>query len=1059
MSQPSSSSGFSVDTDKPTDHPIQKEQNGSGVQQNGRSSAEILSENKVSNGFDARNRPQQPTPKEEAESDVKGQTEMHPQQQYVEERPPSVPLLVAHQPYPENIVLDRVQLVAQGGIQPVPVLPTQLGHEYLISASGDPIPYSQIHGTVYNPGQNPGYVSRDSGYRDQTYPQNLAMPAGPGSYVGQPPQTQQPIGPPPAYYPNKAMGLPPPGPAGYVHYAPQVHYGQYPQAIVNPGPAPFTGQKNIYPQQMSQQPAPAQHSPNPPRYSQDQAQFQGQQPIIQPIAQNVSNAERTPRGPKPMVPPRINSKITSDTGQRKSISMDQQTAQKPKTDNDGTIEGQVTQESQSQPGQPGQNNASTKATPRTRADGLYVAANGELCKEQANTASAPVNPETAIYVSRSEHKVSGPIDINNGSQRRSEALPFPCSVDTATQQSHMVAAARNQLNNMSVVDNRPVEINVPSYPVEQKRIDINATMRMSPMPVLPPMSIAPKNTLVSGERKSVEWSSLSPNQRAMVPQENRRSDYFEDHRRSPMTVEGRRMEEIRRSPMAFIPIRDTNAPERLNQRSPNNMGAQNFEKTRAELAMWAEQRQRQESENRILYTTTPRSRNPSEDRNPSRPDSRGSFVHPDKEVRLSVAPSAFQPISQNSIVEQRRHLRHVSADLTKHMDFVRKDFDDQLMTGSVVNLGTTSASAPMGSVLSRASPNMCYQYPSLSEAKLDVKMPLTIVTDFSELPSKPLEQSDHIIHSHRKSKSHGVNNQTGDKSHNNSHNPSNHINNKADSQQPIPFDQQSIDFITEKLSQCERQQSDLHAKLQSLQNQNEILDKVALFQYAHSDFQSRMQNLHLQNQIAEKLNQKQIESLSEQEQTNQSILNQCINASRQLYGQSLLPTPNPGYVTKERISPRLHHQHQAHANSGANDHIPNFSQMPLPYLTPFDRSDVSTRGSYNQLQRVKSSSDNLDSIPCSQMSLSSLGSMTGMMKKVPPEKPPRTSLIAQSPDTESNRSQPAIGLKHTSKARLETKPGEQRCSKNVERAESKRRGEGEDGLAEVKKLFCSTLAE
>ncbi|OXU32065.1 hypothetical protein TSAR_004839 [Trichomalopsis sarcophagae] len=755
-----------------------------------------------------------------------------------------------------------------------------------------------------------------------------------------------------------------------------------------------------------------------------------------------------------MVPPRINSKITHESGHRKSASVDVPNAQKSKGSTEGSngneqgSQQQTTQESQQ--GDSRFVQVTVSQSPRTRQDGLFIDANGEPLKDQPQQQQSQptqqqqqqqqqsVNNEASndcgIYVSRPEHRKSVSVDVTSSFQRRNDTITFTFPGDGAAnaqpqQEAPILLTARKpvQVAATNAPDNNKPVLEVNSTPVfppeqqqQQRRIDVNAAMRMSPMPVLPALSVVPKGILVSGERKSVEWSSLSPNQRIVVPQENRRSDYFEEHRRSPMTVDGKRFEEIRRSPMTFVPIRDANPAERINQKSPNNLANQAFEKTRAELAMWAEQRQRQEIESRIsmqgreMFTTSPRSRNPSEER---RPDSR-SYIQLDKETRMAVPSSAFQPIANitpSSIMEQRRHLRHVSADLTKHMELTRKEFDDQHLTGSVINLGTTATSTATANVMSQRaspSPNICFQYPALSEAKLDTKMALSIVTDFNEPASKPLEQVDHIIHSHRKSQNLPQNILSiAGKGHENSQNHSEQANDKSDGQpshsQQILHNQQSIDFISEKLSQCERQQSDLQAKLQSLQSQNEILDKVAQYQYQQNDLQTRMHSLQLQSQIAEKLSQKQSSefsqssshSSSDQEQTNKVILNQCINASRQLYGQPLLTTVPPqmhaSYIS-ERVSPRLQFQEDSDCDSMQ---IPSISQMPLPSLSQFDRADVLSRGSYTQLQQR---GDNLDSIPCSQMSLASLGSLnfTGTLKKVPPEKPPRTSLIVQSPDTE-----------------------------------------------------------
>ncbi|XP_011499976.1 PREDICTED: uncharacterized protein LOC105363872 [Ceratosolen solmsi marchali] len=988
----------------------------------------------LSNGFESRGK--QHRSQQIHATNETNQSRQQQQQQHIEERSDSVPVLLTHQPYHDNIVIDRVQFLPQGTAQTIPVHAAQFAPEYIIAATGESLQYSQIHGNMYNPSQGQ-YVSRDLNLRDSNlYTQNVALAAAQGSYVQQVSQPQ--MSSTTGHYTNKGISLPPSVTAGYVHFAPQIHYNQYPQTIVNT--TPYNSQQNIYPQpynQQIQQSSSAQHSPNPQRFSQELTQYQGQ-PIIQPIAQNIGHAlvscnnERScSRGPKPMVPPRGNSKITHESGHRKSASIDGPTGQKAKVaENNVSDEQQAAQQDlQHQQLCAGLDNQDKRylvainQIPRTRQDGLYVDANGESSRDQS-VGNDTGNTDCGLYVSRMEHRKSASVDVTNSFSRRNDTLTFAFPCDNNIQQDSMLLTTRKSIASVNIGDNKAIDVNASNFPAEQRRFDVSSGLRVSPMPVLPPLTVVPKGILISGDRKSMEWTNMSPNQRIGIPQENRRSDYLDEHRRSPMTNDGKRFEEIRRSPMAFVPIRDTNTPDRINQKSPSNLTNQNFEKTRADLAMWKEQRQRQEIEGRIMqsreiFSTSPRSRNSSEERR--------------TESRLS----AFQPIaniSQSSIMEQRRHLRHVSADLTKHMDLARKEFDEQQLTGSVINLGTTSTTTPVTNVVSqRSSPNVCYQYSALNDAKLDAKVALTIVTDFNDAPPKPYDNVDHIIHSHRKSQNLSA---TISKSQDNAQNHSEQANDKSEPQQSqcqqIMHNQQSIDLISEKLSQCERQQSDLQAKLQSLQNQNEILDKVTQFQYQQTDLQTRIHNLQLQNQIAEKLGQKhssefsQLSSHSDQDETNKSILNQCINASRHLYQQSLLTTANSqlqssGYFSSERVSPRLQYQQQVQDESDLSNsiQIPNISQMPLPSLSQFDRADLLPRGSLSQLQRVQSSCDNNENIACSQMNMASLCTLnfTGTLKKIPPEKPPRTSLIVQSPDTESNRSQPAIGLKHTSKAR------------------------------------------
>jgi hypothetical protein len=962
------------------------------------------------------------------------QQQQQQQQQHVEERSASVPVILAHQPYHDNIVIDRVQYLAQATAQTIPVHAAQFAPEYIIAAPGESLQYSQIHNSMYNPSQAQ-YLPRDLSMRDSAlYAQNVTLAAAQAGYVQQVSQGQMSstTAQPTPYYTSKGIPLPPSIAAGYVHFGPPIHYGQYPQPVLNP--TPYNSQQSIYPQQYNQQaqqqqvqqqqqhqqqPSSAQHSPNPQRFSQELAQYQGQ-PIIQPIAQNVGhalgpcNAERSSsRGPKPMVPPRGNSKITHESGHRKSASLDVPAGPKSKAGEGGAGEEQTAQDLERMQHPENQDKrylVTGNQTPRTRQDGLYVEANGTESQEAGN-------PECGIYVSRSEHRKSVSVDAANSFPRRNDSLTFSFPCDNSTQQDSMVLTGRKPIASVNIAEGKAPEASPSTFPAEQRRYEVNSGLRMSPMPVLPPLAVVPKGILASGDRKSVEWSNLSPSQRIGIPQESRRSDYLEDHRRSPMTIDGKRYEEIRRSPMAFIPIRDTGAPDRISQKSPNSlMASQNFEKTRADLAMWKEQRQRQEMESRMMQTremfsTSPRSRNSSEER---RAEAR--------EGRMS----AFQPIaniSQSSIMEQRRHLRHVSADLTKHMELSRKEIEDQQLSGSVVNVGATptanQSTSTSTAMSQRSSPNVCYQHPGAGEGRAEA-------VDLKEAPPpKPLDQVDHIIHSHRKSQALST---PACKGQDGTLGQSEPANGKSDPQQTqcqqLVHNQQSIDLISEKLSQCERQQSDLQAKLHNLQSQNEILDKVAHFQYQQSDLQTRMHNLQMQNQLAEKLSQKQnsefsqMSSHSDQDETNKSILNQCINASRHLYQQSLLTTVAPqlqsatGYFGSDRVSPRLQfqqqqqqqqqQQNQEEADIGNSIQIPNISQMPLPSLSQFDRADVLPRGSHLQHQRGQSANDSLETIPCSQMSLASLATLnfTGTLKKVPPEKPPRTSLIVQSPDAE-----------------------------------------------------------
>ncbi|KZC03948.1 hypothetical protein WN55_01208 [Dufourea novaeangliae] len=477
------------------------------------------------------------------------------------------------------------------------------------------------------------------------------------------------------------------------------------------------------------------------------------------------------------------------------------------------------------------------------------------------------------------------------------------------------------------------------------------------------------------------------------------------------------MEDVRRSPMPFVPIREASV-DRAGQKSPSFVN-QNFEKTRQDLAIWAEQRQRQELEKNMiqnqLMSTSPRSRTQSEERRDLRP------LHPvedRKETRMTQ--SAFQPlpnISQSTIMEQRRHLRHVSADLTKHMELSRKEFDDQPISGSVANLIPVVSTVPS----QRASPNICHQYPALSEAKLDTKTVLTVVTDFGDANlNKPIDQVDHIIHGHRKSYNASSNLLTHSKSQTeNLQAQLDTQNDKPDfvqAQQQQMQNQRSLDLISEKLNQFEREQSDLQAKLHCLQNQNQILDKVAQFQHQQSDLQARLQSLHAQNQLCDKLQRStdfqqysigneihSVLSNSIQNHQEQPDKTGATQSQHQSHGhhQTLLTasySQNSNHQScqssvREKLSPRLQHD----TGDPNSIQIPNMSQMPLPCLPQFERADTS-RTSFTQFHRLQCQIDGHDGVSASTGGASV--SFTGTLKKVPPEKPPRTSLIIQSPESE-----------------------------------------------------------
>ncbi|XP_043252964.1 uncharacterized protein LOC122397691 [Colletes gigas] len=877
-----------------------------------------------------------------------------------------------------------------------------------------------------------GYVTRDVTYRDPALYQGGATNpvfAGQGQYVTVQHGSHIPsqsASPQPPYF----SGVVVPQPPSYAQFGtqPQYSYSQYPQTVMNA--VPYTPHAGMYPAQQF-----GQQSPNPQRFSQDLAQYQTQ-PIIQPIAQNVAHGiaiaatERPSRGPKPMVPPRGNSKITHDTGHRKSASVDVPGMQKPKYDpnqnppqdqihrSDGAI---IVQGAQIiADGQERRYLTTINQTPRTRQDGLYVDTNGDppgrekICEAVAT--------ECGLYVARPEHRKSISIDVTSSFPRRNDTITFTFPGDT--NQEILIPARKTG----TMVDPKRVEAN-QVYPPDQRRLD--TSLRVSPMA----FDTRQENRKSIGADRKPEWGNVSPNQRAALPQENRRSDYFDEHRRSPMTIEAKRMEDVRRSPMPFVPIREASA-DRAGQKSPSFVN-QNFEKTRQELAIWAEQRQRQEHEKSMMQnqmlSTSPRSRNQSEERRDSRP------LHQTEERKETrMTQSAFQPlpnISQSTIMEQRRHLRHVSADLTKHMELSRKEFDDQPISGSVANLGPTVSTVPS----QRASPNICHQYPALSEAKLDTKTVLTVVTDFGDANlNKPIDQVDHIIHSHRKSYNHSSNLLTHSKSQtDNLQSQLDAQNDKPDSlqaQQQQLQNQRSLDLISEKLSQFERQQSDLQAKLQCLQNQNQILDKVAQFQHQQNDFQARLQSIQVQNQLCDKLQRStdfqqyaigneihQVQSNSlpnHQEQTDKTCPSQSQHPSHS-HHQTLLTasySQNSNHQScqssvREKLSPRLQHD----TGDPNSIQIPNMSQMPLPCLPQFERADTS-RASFTQFHRLQCQIDGHEGASASPGGASTT-SFTGTLKKVPPEKPPRTSLIVQSPESESNRSQPAIGLKEMPKVR------------------------------------------
>lgn len=919
---------------------------------------------------------------------------------------------------------ERPQYMSQTSTQTVPVqAQPQFAPDYDQSQFPQIRGQFEVRSQVYPQTQfsdRAGYVTRDVTYRDSAlYGQsgaNNPIFTGQGQYVTVQHGSQIPsqsASPQPPYF----SGVVVPQPPSYTQFGtqPQYPYSQYPQTVMNA--VPYNPHAGIYPAQQF-----GQQSPNPQRFSQEIGQYQTQ-PIIQPIAQNVAHGitiqtERPCRGPKPLVPPRGNSKITHDTGHRKSASIDVPALQKAKYEpgatpqqdpihrSDGAII--VTGASIGPDGSDRRYLTAINQNPRTRQDGLYVDTNGDQSnREKLDT----IATECGLYVSRSEHRKSISVDVTTSFQRRNDTITFTFPGDS----NQEIISGRKTT---TVVDAKRVETN-QVFPGEPRRLD--AGLRVSPMT----FDARQENRKSIGSDRKPEWGNVSPNQRNAISSENRRSDYFEEHRRSPMNLEGKRIEDVRRSPMPFMPIRELSA-DRAGQKSPSFV-SQNFEKTRQELAIWAEQRQRQEHERNMIQsqicTTSPRSRNPSEERRDIR------SIHPSDDRKDSrMSQSAFQPIpniSQSTIMEQRRHLRHVSADLTKHMELSRKDFEEQPLTGSVVNL------APVANTVSsqRASPNLCHQYPALSEAKLDPKTVLTVVTDFSETTAgKPIEQVDHIIHS-RKSHNTSSNLLTHSKSQTESlQSTLEGQSEKADSlqvQQQLQ-NQQSLDMISEKLSQFERQQSDLQAKLQCLQNQNQILDKVAQFQHQQSDIQARLQSLQNQSQLndskvsAHKMStdfaqlpattnhdshQIQVSPLpNHQEQSSQdkpcSVHNhQSVHALHQTLLTTTYPQSANLQACQSSVCEKLPSRVQHDASDPNSIQIPNMSQMPLPCLPQFDRADAS-RTSFSQFHRLQCQIEGHVGALTTSAGLPPASSFTGTLKKIPPEKPPRTSLIVQSPEAE-----------------------------------------------------------
>nr|XP_031846101.1 uncharacterized protein LOC116432825 isoform X2 [Nomia melanderi] len=999
----------------------------------------------LSNGFENRTIEYEQNPGTEHNHDQKQQqSQQTPQYPTIrkqsvvgvpEDRHPPTGQLPPQQYNQEKPGIERTQHVSQTSTQTLPVqaqpqfVPDYDQTQYTqIRSQFDVRP--QLYSQQAQYAERAGYVTRDVTFRDPALYQGGATNpvfTGQGQYVTVQHGSQIPsqsASPQPPYY----SGVVVPQPSSYQFGTqPQYSYSQYPQTVMNV--IPYATHAGIYPSQQF-----GQQSPNPQRFSQELGQYQTQ-PIIQPIAQNVAHGiviattERPSRGPKPMVPPRGNSKITHDIGHRKSASVDVAGTLKPKYDHSQNPQQEQIHRSDGaiivqgapilQDGQDRRYLTTINKTPRTRQDGLYVDANGDPPGREKMCDT--VTPDCGLYVGRTEHRKSISVDVTSSFQRRNDTITFTFPGD-AGQELLMPGRKAGAMQEPKRIEANQV------YPPDQRRLE--TSLRVSPMA----FDARQENRKSMGAERKPEWGNVSPNQRVAMPQENRRSDYFDEHRRSPMTIEGKRMEDVRRSPMPFMPIREASA-DRASQKSPSFVN-QNFEKTRQELAIWAEQRQRQEHEKNIiqsqLMSTSPRSRNQSEERRDPR---QMHSVDDRKEGRMTQ--SAFQPlpnISQSTIMEQRRHLRHVSADLTKHMELSRKEFDDQPISGSVANLGPAVSTAAS----QRASPNICHQYPALSEAKLDAKTVLTVVTDFGEPSlSKPIDQVDHIIHSHRKSYTAASNLLTHSKSQ--TENLQTQLDSQSDKSDSAQAHQQqmqnqhSLDLISEKLSQFERQQSDLQAKLHCLQNQNQILDKVAQFQHQQSDLQARLHSLQAQNQLCDKLQrstdfqQYMIGNEIHPIQSN-SLANHQDQADKAGALQSQHP-PHTHHQTlltaaysqnsnhqscqssvREKLSPRLQHD-----TSDPNSiQIPSMSQMPLPCLPQFERADAS-RGSFSQFHRLQCQIDGHEAVPTPPAAPTV--TFAGTLKKVAPEKPPRTSLIVQSPESESNRSQPAIGLKEMPKVR------------------------------------------
>ncbi|XP_051153527.1 uncharacterized protein LOC127276881 [Leptopilina boulardi] len=673
----------------------------------------------------------------------------------------------------------------------------------------------------------------------------------------------QSTSPKPPYYSSGV--IPPPLEQRFVRQ-PQYSYNSCPETVVN---AYIKEQTIINPYNVDiySTQNPAKHQ----RFLQDLTQYQMQHvAAAQATNQNhqlITTKDKTSRrGPKPMVPPRGNSKITYDAGNKTQIINNTQHYQQGPSnfsEKNNTLTSSASQSTII--------DADNKFIQRTRQDGLLEDLRSHLQKENTEP----------VYVSKLENRKS---------------------IDVAISQKNNFTDPNSELHKFD----RKTTIDIKN--------DLN-----------PLFSTEGKNNL-----ESIKHDGST-----------------------------NRLEDIRKSPMLFVPIRET-LLERGNQKSPSFQDQQ-FEKTRQELSAWAEQRQRQD-ERGIQYFGT-RTRNEDEKLNHR------------KEMRILPPIHPVPDISQNVLLEQRRHLRHVSADLTKHIEFTNKEFDHSI-SGSVSNL------VPTTNVVWVQKSNPLYnQYPAHSETKIDSDIDKT---------EKPFHQIDHIIHSHRKSHLSSNLSTYGNK---NQSDKDSEIETTSDLHQKQFQQHQSLDYLSNKLKQCEIQQSDLHAKLQCLQNQNQFLDKVAQFQN---------RDIHTQFYlIKNKIQENYPDHLTKIQGTEEEFLYQ---QQKGLMNQNLLPSAysltsqNP----YDRLSPRLQQQQQQQQQKEIDD---SFSSIENTILYPSQSQidvNYSSRRSFNQLNRLQDPINKVANLqyPSVMMPTGNIH-ITGTLKKIPPEKPPRTSLIMQNPEIES----------------------------------------------------------